>query len=274
MFLWNWSTEVPSLPGNANALAVNDNGVVVGTTWSQTVSPHAYRWERGVLTNLSFPGEIDSDAQAINSDGVVVGRYWSFNGPFAHVHAVSWNANGNPTDLGSLGGAFNSAEALGINASGIIVGDSGSDDGQMHPVRFRSPGVVDDLGTLGGSYGYVCAISDTGIIVGTSTIDAAGKMRHGFLYESGRMTDIGSLPGMETSTLYSVNSAGLAVGACFSNLGVRGVVYGAGRLIDLNTVVDGTDWIVSYATSVDEAGNIAADGIRNGDTHVLLLSPD
>ena len=275
VYLWNGSTQVPSLPGNANAMAVNDDGVVVGAIWSPTVSAHAYRWERGVLINLSYPGAIYSDAQGINNDGVVVGRYWSYDGPFAHVHAVSWKANGNPVDLGSLGGAFSSSEALGINASGTIVGLASTADGLVRrPVRFRRPGVVEDLGTLGGSYGVARAISDTGFIVGESTIDAANKIRHGFLYESGRMTDIGSLPGLETSTLYSVNSAGLAVGACFGTLGVRGVVYGGGRLIDLNTVVDGTDWIVSYATGVDEAGNIAADGFRNGISHVLLLSPE
>lgn len=275
VYLWNGATQIPSLPGNGNAMAVNDNGVVVGAIWSQTISAHAYRWERGVLTNLSYPGEIYSDAQGINNDGVVVGRYWSYDGPFAHVHAVSWNANGNAVDLGSLGGAFSSSEALGINASGIIVGLASTNDGQIRrPVRFRSPGVVDDLGTLGGSYGIARAISDTGLIIGESTIDAADKIRHGFLYENGRMTDIGSLPGMGTSTLYSVNAAGLAVGASFGAPGVRGVVYGGGRLVDLNTIVDGTDWIVSYATGVDEAGNIAADGFRNGISHVLLLLPE
>ena len=273
VYLWNGATQVPSLQGNA--MAVNDNGVVVGAVWSPTISAHAYRWEGGVLTNLSYPGEIYSDAQGINNDGVVVGRYWSYDGPFAHVHAVSWNAKGDAVDLGSLGRPFSSSEALGINASGIIVGLSSTTDGQIRrPVRFRSPGVVDDLGTLGGSYGIARAISDTGLIVGESTIDAANNILHGFLYENGLMTDIGSLPGMGTSTLYSVNSAGLAVGASFGALGVRGVVYGGGRLIDLNSIVDGTDWIVSYATGVDEAGNIAADGFRNGISHVLLLLPE
>ena len=275
VYLWSWATQVPSLQANGNAMAVNDNGVVVGAVWSQTVSAHAYRWERGVLTNLSYPGAIYSDAEGINNDGVVVGRYWSYDGPFAYVHAVSWNAKGDAVDLGSLGGAFSSSEALGINAAGIIVGLASTSDGQIRrPVRFSSPGVVDDLGTLGGSYGVARAISDTGLIVGESTTDATDKTRHGFFYEKGRMTDIGSLPGMETSTLYSVNAAGLAVGACFGTLGVRGVVYGGGRLVDLNTVVDGTDWIVSYATGVDGAGNIAADGYRNGISHVLLLLPE
>ena len=268
-FLWNGTTRYPAVPGNA--LAVNDAGVVVGTTWTTGTSPRAYRWEAGVVKDLSRPGELYSAAQGINRDGFIVGAYYSADG---HVHATSWNAKGDAFDLGSFGGPYDNSEALGVNSSGIVVGFSTVNDGQWHPVRFRSPGVPDDLGTLGGPFGFARAISDNGFIVGESSLDAAGTVRHGFLFKDGRMSDAGTLPGMRTSTFYSVNSAGVAVGSCFDNGTVRGVVYGGGRMVDLNTIVDRTDWLISYAVTVDEAGNIAADGTRNGVAHVLLLSPE
>lgn len=53
---------------------------------------------------------------------------------------------------------------------------------------------VIDLGTLGGSYSRAYAISDSGFIVGVSSL-ASGE-QHPFLYQNGVMTDLGLLPGL------------------------------------------------------------------------------
>ena len=88
------------------------------------------------------------------------------------------------------------------------------------------------------------------------------------------MIDAGSMPGMPHSQLVAVNGAGLAVGFASDGNGlVRGLVYGGGRMVDLNSVVDPTQYAVGQASGIDEAGNIAVSGVSGGRTRALLLRP-
>jgi probable HAF family extracellular repeat protein len=158
---------------------------------------------------------------------------------------------------------------LGINSKGVIVGQSCSASG-MHPVRFREPGVIDDLGTFGGGWGLAQAINDAGVIVGSASY--ASGAYHGFMYADGKLNDAGSLPGMTYSQLLAVNGSSVAVGTSFDGP-QRAVIYGAGRMIDLNTLVDGTPYSLTIANGIDEAGNIVAQGWDRGYSRVLLLRP-
>ena len=262
-FLWSGAMRFPS-PPDGDLRGVNDAAVVAGVS----MSFHAYRWEGGVVTDLSHPGEKLSAAEGINRDGVVVGWYLINN----EMRAVAWTSKG-AIELGWLS-AVHLSSAYGVNAAGVAVGMSLTNDGQLHPVRFR-PGAVDDLGTLGGNRGTACGISDSGLIVGESYFDATG-VQHGFFYQDGRMVDAGALPGLPYSTLYAVNAAGLAAGVGFDSSGSKAshaIVYGAGR-IDLNTLVDGTDLTITYAKGVDESGVIAGGGRRGSDSHAVILWPE
>jgi hypothetical protein len=54
----------------------------------------------------------------------------------------------------------------------------------------------------------------------------------------------------------------------------RAVIYAAGRMVDLNTLVDGTPYTLMIANGIDEAGNIVAQGYDRGyNSRVLLLRP-
>src|SRR4029453_1995046 len=50
-----------------------------------------------------------------------------------------------------------------------------------------------ELGTLGGHFSRPTAVNDHGVVVGTSTIDSTDKVWHGFIWQRGKMRDIGKV---------------------------------------------------------------------------------
>jgi probable HAF family extracellular repeat protein len=266
MFLWDGTMRSIG-SGDGHPAAVNDSGVVVGNHVSSSGHAQAFRLEADRSTELGTLGGPSSSATAINRQGVVAGWASRTDGV---VRAAYWTSKG-PVDLGSLGGPWNACSyAWGINSDGLIVGQSCTDDWGTVPVRFRGPGEIDDLGTLGGSWGAARAVNDAGMIVGNSSL--ANGASHGFVYADGKMTDAGSLPGMRYSELTAVNGAGIAVGTSYDN-GYRGVVYGAGKMVDLNALVERTPYTITNASGIDEAGNIVVQGEDRGALRVLLLRP-
>ena len=203
----------------------------------------------------------------MNGDGTIVG--WA-SGADGVVRAAMWNGKG-VVDLGSMGTGVNGcSSAWGINSEGVAVGESCTAAAGVRGARFHA-GAVDDLGSLGG-YTRARAISDKGQIVGLSWLPSG--VYHGFIYADGKLLDAGTVGGKRNSDLLAVNSAGIAVGGATDGDGeVRGVVYGAGRMIDLNAVTDGSAYSIAFATGIDEAGNIVVQGLAGGTSHALLLCP-
>ena len=88
------------------------------------------------------------------------------------------------------------------------------------------------------------------------------------------MIDAGTVSGAAESVLVAVNGAGIAVGYVFGSGGPqRAVLYAANRMIDLNTVVDGTPYTLVMATGIDEVGSIVVQAQDRGVQRALLLLP-
>ena len=82
-----------------------------------------------------------------------------------------------------------------------------------------------DLGTLGGPGSEVAAISDQGQIIGTADTKARDKrgnpMRHAFVWQNGKMIDLGTLPGSTECDAIAINNGGTIVGTCYLKGGTR-----------------------------------------------------
>ena len=272
--------DLGTLPGGdySAAYAINDSGLVVGTSNTETTM-HAFSWTQAIgLTDLgTLPGTNASSALAINNQGQIVGS--------SGDHAALWSG-GNIQDLGTLGGA--TSEAHGINNPGVVVGVSDTSAGP-HAFLWQN-GAMQDLGLLSGdTSSRADHINDSGMVVGSS--EGSGGVR-AFVWTS----DAGMQPLASDGTYseaFDINNAGQVVGEEASALGTRAFLWTSKTgLIDLNEAVSNlpNDTVLIGAFSINDKGEIVAFGLKNpnvshhqevtadshvhaGPTRVFLLAP-
>lgn len=198
----------------------------------------------GVYTPLKTVSPQDSSfANGINDAGVVVGSS-SFNSIKPAFHATAW-INGNPTDLGTLGGGYSSAED--INTHGAIVGRSQLADGTFRAYLYQGGQMV-ALDTLGGKENWASAINDSQAVVGAS--QTAGNTYSAFIYQNGVMTDLGA---GTNSFATDINAAGVVVGWADG----RGFIYQNGQVTLLDQLLDpASGWQVKQVNAINDAGQI------------------
>jgi probable HAF family extracellular repeat protein len=232
-------TPLPTLEGGRNATAfdINNRGQIsgfaengkhdstclTGGTPFQVSQFEAVIWgPHGDIRQLRpLQGDTVGFAFGINDSGQVVGSSGLCSntsippGP-SGPHAVLWDNDGSPTDLGNLGGAYNVASA--INNRGDVAGGALSPkDGTIHAFLWTKRTGMQDLGAFPGAFvtTAVCckSINDRGEVVGFA-IDPTGM--RALLWENGVMTDLNTLipahsPWYLQSTA-SINNAGEIAG--------------------------------------------------------------
>jgi probable HAF family extracellular repeat protein len=254
--------------GNSAPSAINDSGVVVGhASSSATNFGTAFREPSGGTMQFFNPfNGFHSQGTGINNAGQVVG--WGDD--FTTNHSFLMNGD-SVTDLGSLGGGWSMANA--INNRGQVVGVSTLTDPALTHAYLYSHGAMTDLGTLGGAFSWASAINDAGQVTGYSSLDTAGEHSHAFLYAHGAMTDLGTLGGADSEAA-GINNRGQVVGRAsgLSFDGFHGFLFSDGAMLDLNTLVDpASGWSIVGATGINNKGQIAALGIKDGVGYALRL---
>jgi probable HAF family extracellular repeat protein len=176
---------------------------------------HAARWKHGSITDLgALPGNNNSAAGSINSRGWATGQsQTSTIDPIIGIpeyRGVLWK-EGQIIDLGTLGSG---TESLGIyvNDAGQVIGFS-TINSEPDPVGFLGfpthtfiwqNGRKLDIGTLGGDDtfpGSSCNHPPEGMVWGNSTTSTMLNSDTGlptldpFLWDHGKMTDLGTLGG-------------------------------------------------------------------------------
>ena len=229
-------TALPTLPGgnNAQAYDVNDEGQVVGFSETETkektgscLTPSQRFDFKGVIWQPNgdiqelepLPGDTVSFAFGINNKGEAVGASGLCSNtsvppnPSA-PHAVLWDSDGTPHDLGSFVGAMVNV-ANDINNRGDVAGDS-----QSHAFLWtKETGKLRDLGSLAGAVATVppCCntLNDRREIVGFS-IDASRNFT-AFYWKDGSIVDLNRLIPKDSpwylQAAYSLNNAGEITGA-------------------------------------------------------------
>jgi probable HAF family extracellular repeat protein len=204
-------------PGSARIHGINATGQAVGGSGDPHGSDtHAFFWERksGIRDIGTLPGGDYSVAYAVNDSGNVVG----ISNAATSMHAFQWTPASGLKDLGTLPGT-NASQAFAINNSGQIAGSSGA-----HAVIWGSQG-IQDLGTLGGPTSEAHSINNSGQVVGFS--DNASSRQSAFLWSNGVMTELGILPGDNSSRANHINDAGMVVGSSEGSGGVRAFMWTA-----------------------------------------------
>jgi len=181
---------------------------------------HAFQWQGGALQDLgTLPGGYNSIASAISENGLVAGV--SETGAIdpllgvPAVDAVLWN-NGKIIDLGPFEGGYESA-AIAVNDRGQAVGwglNTVPDNFWFFSTQARAflwqNGAMQDLGALDtGTDAFAFFINEHGQVAGASFTNTTVNpvlttctlyqleipTQDPFLWENGKMTDLGTLGG-------------------------------------------------------------------------------
>lgn len=228
---------------NSRALGINNNGDVVGQARVGSAYTAFYLPSGGsaaAIPLIASTTSTDSIAMSVNDNGVVVGFDYSGN----------WNFGLE----GSLGG------------------------GVTHPQAFSwAGGSATPLGALGtGTDSIATAINSAGTIVGQATSSATDMINtqgHAFVFSGGMMTALAELSGATMSIADDINDAGDIVGTVKTATGSKAFLYHAGQMIDLNTLISATGWVLKEADSINDDGYITGYGTHNGVTTAFILSP-
>jgi probable HAF family extracellular repeat protein len=200
---------------------VNNAGVVAG--WSTAAvfgPPTAFRWTAdGGIQPIPPLGGPRSQAFGIDEAGDVVGSSTVLPPPFVD-HAVVWWADGQVTDIGTLGG---NTAARSINARGEVVGAGQVCPGcAFHAFYWSHDDGLIDLGTFGGTRSFAFEIDVRGRVAGF--YETADQVRHAFIWtKEGGKVDLPTLGGAESST-GSINARGQVTGRAADAVGVEHAV--------------------------------------------------
>jgi probable HAF family extracellular repeat protein len=173
------------------ALAVNDNGMIVGYSYTAgNISyPRPFAWTEATgMVDLGVLGSGNGAyAVALNNKNVVVGYSATVGNEV--LRAFKWTASDGLVDLGTLSGS--DSYATGVNDEGVIVGNNYTADGQglQGLVWSNETGMM--MALTGPIYSQLGKITKTGSVIGFGY--GPGGFGHATLWtpdDSGQLTTL------------------------------------------------------------------------------------
>lgn len=282
-------TALPTLPGgnNANAFNLNDRGMVIGFSENGVKDPacasngmpnqvsqfQATWWdvENQIHQLQPLPGDTVSFAIGVNDLGQVVGSSGLCSNTAvppmpAGPHAVLWDTDGTPMDLGNLGGTNSIGDA--INNRGQVVGGASTKDGVIHAFLWTKDAGIQDLGAYPGAIITVppCCntINNLGQIVGFA-LDGTTFTQRALIWLNGVMTDLNTLLPAGSpwylASAASINNAGEIAGVGIINGETHGFLATPSSPVATAAVVTPLALTTSDSSVVlDASGSTSASG--------------
>lgn len=292
----------------SSANAINDQGVIVGTSDNKDGAKRPVVYSGGKMTDLGAPPGHQGTATAVNNQGQAVGN-WTGTGGQSRVFLHS---GGTTKDLGTFGA--DRSTASGINDAGLIVGTVSGPSTGIHgftydgskvtpitsgPLQTSSAHAVNNAGQVvgefasagSGSQGYVsdrgkltelpaaargtvvpAAISNVGQVVGQELLPAGTAP---YSYKDGKPEMLGTLGGTDGKAL-GVNDAGAVVGYSTTKaMEQRAFLSENGKMQDLNSLIPPeSHWDLLAAKDINNKGQIVGEGINpEGLRRGFLLTP-
>lgn len=259
------------------ATAINDAGQVVGTAQTSSGEGRPFLYSGGTMTALGTFGGIASGATAINNSGYVVGFSYPPEDPDPDIdtgpRAVLYPPGDTIRTVGNLPFPNPYSSAADINEDGDIVGYSGPfgpGDAPYYPFLFAD-GVMNRLDDIGGDFNAATALNDHGQVVGYVSLPNQLYDRHAFLYADGVLTDLDGRTSPSYSIANDINNLGQVVGVSDA---LGAFLYQGDGLQSLNAMIDPSGgWYLENAHSVNELGQIAVTGRKDGQYYALRLDP-
>lgn len=248
----------------------------------------AHFWDGTTLTNIGKLGTgtpastLASVGNAVSDSDQVVGRAWASDANTGNFHAFSWQG-GVIRDLGTFG-ACTDSDARDINSSGQIVGYASGginclpsqaliwQSALSAPVSLNSilagVGIFDNLTLATG-------INEAGVVLAQRVAGGRGRCVFVTTGATPTVTDIGYVGvngNLNTCVPGDINASGDVVG--YQAVSPDGIplLYTAGTLYDLNTLLDpGSDaaWTLLTATDINDSGTIVGQGRIGGVLHAF-----
>jgi probable HAF family extracellular repeat protein len=248
------------------AYGLHDDGSAVGAS-RVDFSMRPVRFASGVAVPLPWPNVANptGEARAVNDAGVIAGTI-----TVAGFAAAVWNGSSTTTLPGSL-----FSDAFAINNGGVVTGRTYVMGSGYLAYRWTTgTGAVAHLPSLGTISSQGHGINDAGDVVGDSVPGTAFAVA--VLWRvSGDIQELGGLGGTESSAR-DINNHGQVVGYALNASGAyRAFLWqDGGPMIDLNTLLPaGSGWVLTSANAINDAGQIAGEGIFEGESRAFLLTP-
>jgi probable HAF family extracellular repeat protein len=298
-------TDLLTLGGPSSvAKGINKSGQVVGYSDTESGEWHAFLYDESANPKMQdlndlIPADLGwtiNGATAINSDGKIA-AYGDKYPPYGYLYGwlsafvITPATTATPStyevqDLGTLLEAdplYNAnSYATGINDSGQVVGTARYACSQQsltcenERAFLYDEGATQKMQDLG--FLRAAGINDSGQVVGSyfQWVSSTYSYTHALLYDDGTMQNLGSLGGNH-SEANGINDPGKVVGSSDTSDGERHAFLkeGGQPMRDLNTLIPAdSGWTISSATAINNDGQIAANGYKEGvGQHALLLTP-